>query len=219
MGQDTAFKTQGQWTLCFREKCQLMCLYGRVEILGFTIEEGQQAHPVFSPPTHCPLTITAMGNSATTKTQKEPRVEAKAIIQQYLPTKALRSLQGEVDSDSCLDLLAHLDTPLTRFPTSCPEHNESDGCPVIVVCGGKNAGKSTFNRNLINILLNLFASVNYQECDLGQTEFTPLGCLSLSTITEPLLVMNAVDHLINSSFSKWPKSAQPYSTTNTCEKP
>ncbi|KAI1890696.1 hypothetical protein AGOR_G00156300 [Albula goreensis] len=72
--------------LRFREKCQLMCLYGRVEILGFTIEEGQQAHPVFSPPTHCPLTITAMGNSATTKTQKEPRVEAKAIIQQYLPT-------------------------------------------------------------------------------------------------------------------------------------
>ncbi|KAI1890695.1 hypothetical protein AGOR_G00156290 [Albula goreensis] len=68
-----------------------------------------------------------------------------------------------------------------------PGGDESDGCPVIVVCGGKNAGKSTFNRNLINIMLNHFASVNYLECDLGQMEFTPLGCLSLSTIIEPLL--------------------------------
>lgn len=31
------------------------------------------------------------------------------------------------------------------------------------------------------------AGVDYLEGDLGQTEFTPAGCLSLITVTEPLL--------------------------------
>uniref|UniRef100_A0A8C2T739 Polynucleotide 5'-hydroxyl-kinase NOL9 n=1 Tax=Coturnix japonica TaxID=93934 RepID=A0A8C2T739_COTJA len=30
-------------------------------------------------------------------------------------------------------------------------------------------------------------SVEYMECDIGQTEFTPPGCVSLSTVTEPFL--------------------------------
>lgn len=30
-------------------------------------------------------------------------------------------------------------------------------------------------------------SVDYLEGDLGQTEFTPAGCLSLSTVKEPIL--------------------------------
>lgn len=56
-------------------------------MLGFTIEEGQQPYPVFSPPTHFPLSITAMGNSSlVSKTQKERRLEAKNIIRKYLPT-------------------------------------------------------------------------------------------------------------------------------------
>ncbi|XP_071228836.1 uncharacterized protein [Salvelinus alpinus] len=55
------------------------------------------------------------------------------------------------------------------------------------VCGAKNVGKSTFNRHLISTLLNHTASVEYLECDLGQTEFTPSGCFSLSTVREPLL--------------------------------
>ncbi|XP_036388316.1 polynucleotide 5'-hydroxyl-kinase NOL9 isoform X1 [Megalops cyprinoides] len=233
---------QGQ-TLTFRGKALLTCLYGRVEVLGFTIEEGQQPYPVFSPPTHCPLTVTAMVNSLiTSKTRKERRLEAKAIVRKYLSTEPRKRLQSAVDSDSCLVLLEPLDTPLTRFLTSLPEHRElfglsamelksqsvaldcplsavgliplhgsseglvmsqsyrnaltglvhacaeeSDGCPVILVCGAKNTGKSTFNRHLINTLLNHTASVEYLECDLGQTEFTPPGCLSLSTITEPLL--------------------------------
>lgn len=30
-------------------------------------------------------------------------------------------------------------------------------------------------------------SVEYMECDIGQTEFTPPGCVSLSNVTEPFL--------------------------------
>uniref|UniRef100_G3S2H1 Polynucleotide 5'-hydroxyl-kinase NOL9 n=1 Tax=Gorilla gorilla gorilla TaxID=9595 RepID=G3S2H1_GORGO len=64
---------------------------------------------------------------------------------------------------------------------------EVDGCPVILVCGSQDVGKSTFNRYLINQLLNSLPCVDYLECDLGQTEFTPPGCISLLNITEPVL--------------------------------
>ncbi|XP_021099175.1 polynucleotide 5'-hydroxyl-kinase NOL9 isoform X2 [Heterocephalus glaber] len=64
---------------------------------------------------------------------------------------------------------------------------DSDGCPIVLVCGGQDVGKSTFNRYLINQLLNSISCVDYLECDLGQTEFTPPGCISLLNITEPVL--------------------------------
>uniref|UniRef100_A0A8B9JH85 Polynucleotide 5'-hydroxyl-kinase NOL9 n=1 Tax=Astyanax mexicanus TaxID=7994 RepID=A0A8B9JH85_ASTMX len=234
---------QGQ-SLCFRGRCLLTCLSGRVEVLGFTIEQGQQPYPLFSPPSHCPLTITALEDcSVSTKNKKEGRLEAKAIIRKYLSSEPRKRLLGAVDCGSCVVLLQPLDTPLTRFLTSfseldqlfdinskelrsqaavrdpalsavgvtplhgpcsrglvaSPSYREAlsslisawegdfDRCPIILVCGAKNSGKSTFNRHLINSLLNHTASVEYLECDLGQTEFTPPGCLSLSTVTEPLL--------------------------------
>ncbi|XP_052574662.1 polynucleotide 5'-hydroxyl-kinase NOL9 isoform X1 [Peromyscus californicus insignis] len=62
-----------------------------------------------------------------------------------------------------------------------------DGCPVILLCGACDTGKSTFSRILINQLLNSLPGVDYLECDLGQTEFTPPGCIALLNITEPLL--------------------------------
>ncbi|XP_048035225.1 polynucleotide 5'-hydroxyl-kinase NOL9 [Megalobrama amblycephala] len=230
--------------LCFRGKCLLTCLYGHVEVLGFTIEEGQQSYPLFSSPSHCPLTIKALGNNPpSSKNKKEGLLEAKAIIRKYFSSEPSKKLMSEVDSDSCLVLLEPLDTPLTRFLTSfselaeifglnskelrsqAPIYNpvlsavgvtalrgpcaqglvtspsfreaissllsawagEFDRCPVILVCGGKSSGKSTFNRHLMNSLLNHTVSVEYLECDLGQTEFTPPGCLSLCTVTEPVL--------------------------------
>lgn len=33
--------------------------------------------------------------------------------------------------------------------------------------------------------------VEYMECDIGQTEFTPPGCVSLSSVTEPVLGMDS----------------------------
>uniref|UniRef100_A0A8C5KU06 Polynucleotide 5'-hydroxyl-kinase NOL9 n=1 Tax=Jaculus jaculus TaxID=51337 RepID=A0A8C5KU06_JACJA len=62
-----------------------------------------------------------------------------------------------------------------------------DGCPVILVYGTQDIGKSTFIRYLVNQLLNSISCVDYLECDLGQTEFTPAGCISLLNITEPVL--------------------------------
>ncbi|XP_075695560.1 polynucleotide 5'-hydroxyl-kinase NOL9 [Rhinoderma darwinii] len=72
-----------------------------------------------------------------------------------------------------------------QLVSACLE--EDHGCPIILVCGPKNVGKSTFNRYLLNQLLQHIPCIEYLECDLGQTEFTPPGCISLISITKPVL--------------------------------
>nr|XP_033485141.1 polynucleotide 5'-hydroxyl-kinase NOL9 [Epinephelus lanceolatus] len=228
---------QKDQSLCFRGKCFLTCLYGRVEVMGFTIEEGQQSYPLFSPASHCPLTITAMESSGH---NRDDRMEASPILRKYLPSASAKKLVKKIRSHSSIILLEPMETPLTRFLSSFTDLTElfsppmselmsavldtplnglgmiplvkdieglkmsksyadalnmvvsackgdMDGYAVILVCGTKNVGKSTFIRTLINTLLNHTTSVDYLEGDLGQTEFTPAGCLSLSTVREPLL--------------------------------
>jgi polynucleotide 5'-hydroxyl-kinase GRC3/NOL9 len=68
--------------------------------------------------------------------------------------------------------------------------NHRDGIkkqlPVTMACGGKDVGKSTLLRYLINSLLNKYSKVAYIDCDPGQCEFTLSGCISLNVVTEPL---------------------------------
>ena len=47
----------------------------------------------------------------------------------------------------------------------------------------------TFNSLMGYLGPSSTTGIDYLEGDLGQTEFTPSGCLSLSTVTEPLLGM------------------------------
>ncbi|XP_072222936.1 polynucleotide 5'-hydroxyl-kinase NOL9 [Leuresthes tenuis] len=228
---------QKHQTLCFRGKCFLTCLYGRVEVMGFTIEEGQKSYPLFSPASHCPLTIRAL---ETSDYSRDDRTEASHILQKYLSSASRKKLLKKITSTSSVILLEPMETPLTRFLSSFADLSElfsptvgelmsavldtplnglgmiplastieglktsgsyrdalnmvvnacrgdMEGCAVILVCGIKNVGKSTFIRFLVNTLLNHTASVDYLEGDLGQTEFTPAGCLSLLTVSEPLL--------------------------------
>ncbi|XP_030209999.1 polynucleotide 5'-hydroxyl-kinase NOL9 [Gadus morhua] len=228
---------QKSQTLCFRGKCLLTCLYGRVEVMGFTIEEGQQPYPLFSPASHCPLTVTALGS---TDDARDEGMEATAILRKYLTPASQIRLLRRINLNSSVILLEPMETSLTRFLCSFPDLSElfsppvselmsavldtplnglgmiplvsdveglrmsksyrealntvvsacrddGDGCVVVLVCGTKNVGKSTFIRVLLNTLLNHTTGIDYLEGDLGQTEFTPSGCLSLSTVTEPLL--------------------------------
>uniref|UniRef100_A0A7N0V291 Uncharacterized protein n=1 Tax=Kalanchoe fedtschenkoi TaxID=63787 RepID=A0A7N0V291_KALFE len=59
---------------------------------------------------------------------------------------------------------------------------DSVATPVTVVCGAKNCGKTTFSRYLLNVLLQRYRKVAYLDTDVGQSEFTPPGCLSLTVI-------------------------------------
>ncbi|KAG1048911.1 hypothetical protein G6F43_008731 [Rhizopus delemar] len=58
---------------------------------------------------------------------------------------------------------------------------------VSVVCGGKDLGKSSFSKYLLNRLLTKYKQVAYIETDLGQSEFTPSGLLSLHYIQHPVM--------------------------------
>lgn len=227
---------QKDQTLCFHGKCFLTCLYGRVEVMGFTIEEGQQPYPVFSPASHCPVTVRAMD---TENTHTEEPGQLSEILKDYLPSASRKKLVGKVIRNSSIVLLEPMESTLTRFLSSFPDLSQLFSPPandllsavldtplnglgivplstnihgfkssksltdalntvveackvdmegtIILVCGGRNVGKSTFIRVLINTLLNHNGSVEYLEGDLGQTEFTPAGCLSLVTVREPLL--------------------------------
>ncbi|KAI0643584.1 hypothetical protein C8Q79DRAFT_142877 [Trametes meyenii] len=71
----------------------------------------------------------------------------------------------------------------TVVPTS---EGELDRRPVYLVRGPKNSGKSTFARLLLNKLLSRHRRVAYLECDLGQSEFTPGGMVSLNIVEQPV---------------------------------
>ncbi|XP_047336602.1 polynucleotide 5'-hydroxyl-kinase NOL9 [Impatiens glandulifera] len=66
------------------------------------------------------------------------------------------------------------DTIIDDSATSSP--------PIALICGAKNSGKTTFSRHLVNILLQRYKKVAYLDTDVGQTEFTPPGFLSLTVI-------------------------------------
>ena len=67
-----------------------------------------------------------------------------------------------------------------------------DKTPVIYVHGPKRCGKSTLARFLCNWLLNTYQRVAYLECDVGQTEFTPSGLVSLNVLSKPLFGINTL---------------------------
>ncbi|CAG8738125.1 6845_t:CDS:2, partial [Racocetra persica] len=58
--------------------------------------------------------------------------------------------------------------------------------PISVICGHRNVGKSTFARYLLNNLLNFCPKVAYIESDVGQSEFTPSGSISLNIFNSPI---------------------------------
>ncbi|CAF3188101.1 unnamed protein product [Rotaria sp. Silwood2] len=61
---------------------------------------------------------------------------------------------------------------------------------VVLVCGEKDMGKSTFIRYLTNRALDHINSkynLTYFDCDIGQCEFSIGGCLSYVNLDSPLL--------------------------------
>ncbi|KAK2425381.1 polynucleotide 5'-hydroxyl-kinase NOL9 [Trifolium repens] len=70
--------------------------------------------------------------------------------------------------------------------------------PIIVICGPKNCGKTTFSRYLVNLLLTKWKKVAYFDIDVGQPEFTPPGLISLTNL-------HKVTPDLTSQFKKTPK--------------
>ncbi|RHZ79545.1 hypothetical protein Glove_144g24 [Diversispora epigaea] len=59
--------------------------------------------------------------------------------------------------------------------------------PITIICGHRNVGKSTFSRYLLNNLIKIYPKIAYIESDIGQSEFTPAGLMSLNILDSPIL--------------------------------
>ncbi len=68
-------------------------------------------------------------------------------------------------------------------------------CPVVLVCGQRKVGKSTFTRFIANNLLNEADSVEFVDLDPGQTEFTTAGFLVRKEVRRPGLFGPPFTHL------------------------
>ncbi|QRV87488.1 mRNA cleavage and polyadenylation factor CLP1 [Ceratobasidium sp. AG-Ba] len=79
------------------------------------------------------------------------------------------------------DWRSALDT-IAPLSANAPD-NQDHHAPIVLVRGGKNTGKSTFSRMLMNRLLDSYQQVAFIDCDVGQSEFTPGGMVSLNVLT------------------------------------
>ncbi|UJR29946.1 hypothetical protein I4U23_017493 [Adineta vaga] len=68
---------------------------------------------------------------------------------------------------------------------------------VVFVCGAKDSGKSTYLRYLINRCLSQSShpKITFLDSDIGQSEFTPSGCISLINNLHQPLFGPAASHL------------------------
>ncbi|KAI9295830.1 hypothetical protein K502DRAFT_341394 [Neoconidiobolus thromboides FSU 785] len=66
-------------------------------------------------------------------------------------------------------------------------NNQDNEIPVILICGDKDSGKSTFSKYLTNKFLNKLNEIALINTDPGQSDFTPPGLLSLHLISKPVL--------------------------------
>jgi polynucleotide 5'-hydroxyl-kinase GRC3/NOL9 len=74
-----------------------------------------------------------------------------------------------------------------RLSSAFLSKTDGDLPPIILICGPRKVGKSTFGRFFVNQLLNRYPKVAHVDLDLGQTEFNPPGFISLKIIEEALL--------------------------------
>lgn len=61
---------------------------------------------------------------------------------------------------------------------------------ITMVCGGKNVGKSTCLKYIVNELLNDYEKVVFIDLDPGQSEFTICGCVSATIVDAPVFGPN-----------------------------
>ncbi|XP_055882982.1 polynucleotide 5'-hydroxyl-kinase NOL9-like [Biomphalaria glabrata] len=104
-----------------------------------------------------------------------------------LPKLGLKLAPAKEMVSTCMNMSPEYEDVLVKWAKKVSEGLEGKRPPIVLCCGAKNTGKSTFNRMLLNTTLQNAESVAYLECDVGQTEFSPPGTLALHIISQPVL--------------------------------
>lgn len=96
---------------------------------------------------------------------------------------------GIEKSSSSMEVASEIESPSPQIIIPEEWSNAADAIargpvyfPITFVCGPKNSGKTTFARHLVNVLLQRHKRVAFLDTDVGQTEFTAPGLLSLTVI-------------------------------------
>jgi len=74
---------------------------------------------------------------------------------------------------------------LEQSTTNSVSDTAMPSASVILIKGPKRSGKSTLARTLLNRLVTRYRRVAFLECDVGQSEFTPAGMVSLHVLDTP----------------------------------
>lgn len=195
--------------------CDLKVLHGKINILGYALNNSMEKHSIYSPKGTALLTLKNTSNYC-----DESR-KMKTLVTKLSKHPILKDLEVRRDSsvlmfmkkhDFTLDFIEkHISQWIVPTKTSfpCVEINpkgnwntinipeewskvvqNATGQSKILICGGKGVGKSTFLRYAVNCLLQKYKFVRVVDLDPGQSEFSAPSTLSVFNIEEPLLGIN-----------------------------
>ncbi|CAE6524732.1 unnamed protein product [Rhizoctonia solani] len=120
----------------------------------------------------------------------EPDIRDRSITKQILESVYIYKSESQFDPSFHFphDWQQAITSILSSIPGEKPSTGGNELCdaPVILVQGAKNSGKSAFSRLLANSLTNRYHRVAFIECDIGQSEFTPGGMVSLNLLKTPV---------------------------------
>ncbi|KAH6869602.1 hypothetical protein BKA70DRAFT_1131662 [Coprinopsis sp. MPI-PUGE-AT-0042] len=105
--------------------------------------------------------------------------QSRDVVPFVLPTSWLEALDELLSPISSSPSTSLHPTPSYSLSNMDDAHAPSTA---FLVKGPRNSGKSTFARTLLNRLLGSYERVAFLECDLGQSEFTPPGMVSLNVL-------------------------------------
>lgn len=170
------FEANEGTTFCLRGTAFIQVKTGKIEVNGFYLTPESDQMEVFSENMHVLQSITGAENSTSFVvltsglSMKNGSLEPPESNSSGTPQSDVRMLQL---SEEAKTFAANL-------------YKDGNIKRPLLLCGARNTGKSTYARYLVNVLLNRYQNVAFLESDVGQSEFTPPGLVSLTIVREPL---------------------------------
>ncbi|GES98790.1 AAA family ATPase Grc3 [Rhizophagus clarus] len=188
----------------FQGSALVASIYGDAVIMGYRLcgvsfEDASESlqidlnssvvfHPVFSPKTHSLLAIEStclkedMIPFLLCKNEKKDD-ESKKSKYDFFNIKGFYPIFEAAPGMTALKIPHSWENSVNQLVADILDFTLP---PISITSGHKNVGKSTFSRYLVNNLLNVCPKVAYIESDVGQSEFTPCGLVSLNILDSPI---------------------------------
>lgn len=187
---------QQESRICIVGRARLRCEKGSLQVLGYSMEcvDGDATKDV--------LLTSPYWSSWTTIQASATETRFKLVSVRGSPSFRLASpsRRPTVIPNSWISTGDQIVSDCSATPAAQRESLESDAVylhekpQIVLVCGGKGVGKSTFLRYMTNRLITSSAQssdsiqeVAILDADVGQPELVPPGILSLSIQKNPLL--------------------------------